>query len=218
MVFFPFPPFVHSDAEGRPIGTLVTLFTRMTRHLGVPATISEFPTQRARAMLIAGEADVMLTNNAAPELQGHILSSPEPIDRIVVKAFTLPGAPPIGGLEDLRGRTIVMQQRFTYGGIRQRLTDPSSAARLVGDAPDSASALRMLLAGRGEVLLQYDSVMAAAMAAAKPTVRPIGAILSLLPIHINVSRRSPDAAGLLDRLIAAHRAVAEQSTESEIVY
>ncbi len=211
MVFFPFPPFNYTTEQGDVRGDLVDLFRRMTNHLGVAADIREFPVARARAMIIAGEADVLLTNNSAAELRGHILSSPQPIDELVTQAFTLAPTLVVQSQDDLRGRTVILQQRFAYGGIRQFIENPANRVALTGEPPDSASGLRMLLARRGEIYIQYRNKFQEAVDEIKPTATIHAHTLSVIPIYINVSQRHPQAQALLDRLVAAHAVVSAAS-------
>jgi hypothetical protein len=208
MVFFPFPPFNYTDATGEVRGDLVDLFRRMTAHLGIEADIREYPVARARSLVIAGEADVLLTNNSAPELRGHILSSPQPIDQLVTQAFTLTPGLSLTSQQDLRGRSVILQQRFSYGQLRQFVETPANGVTVVGDPPDSASGLRMLLARRAEFFVQYQTKFKEATDEVRPTVPIYAHTLSVLPIHINVSRRIAHAEFVLERLIAAHTAVA----------
>ena len=217
MVFFPFPPFNYTDATGQARGDLVDLFRRMTAHLGIEADIREYPVARARTMVIAGEADVLLTNNSAPELRGHILSSPEPIDQLVTQAFTLTPGLALASQHDLRGRSVILQQRFSYGQLRQFVETPANGVTVVGDPPDSASGLRMLLARRADIFVQYQTKFKEATDEVRPTVPIYAHTLSVLPIHINVSRRLIHAEFVLERLIAAHSAVASpgQGTRSD---
>ncbi|MDX2104618.1 MAG: transporter substrate-binding domain-containing protein [Alphaproteobacteria bacterium] len=215
MVFFPFPPFNYVDAAGQPQGDLVVLFRRMCEHLGVESDVREFPVARARQMIINGEADVLLTNNAAPELQGHILSSSNPIDEIVIQAFTLDPTLRIRTLNDLRGRSVILQQRFAYGGIRTFIETPTNDVRITGEPNDTASGLRMLLARRGQIYVQYRNKLQEAQTEVGSSVELFSHTLNVISIYINVSARHPHAKLLLDRLVEAYAAVRPQPGRSD---
>ncbi|MDX2104617.1 MAG: transporter substrate-binding domain-containing protein [Alphaproteobacteria bacterium] len=203
MVFFSFPPFNFSDGDGVPRGHLIDQFQRMIAVAGLAGSMQEFPVGRARAMLIDGRADVMLTNDTASELQGHIFSSAEPIMMIVIEVVSLQSLSSLTIPDMLKGRSVILQERYHYSGIMDILTNPENAVRVSGFARDAVSGLRILLAGRSDLYIQYHNHVDDAIARLNVTQPLYRYPVSRIPVYINVSKRVPYAQALLDTLVDA---------------
>ncbi len=203
LVFFNFAPFYSVEGNQPPTGIYIDLFRAMAERAGFRPEVQELPTARARAALVDGSADVMLTNNTAPELQGRIVSSPQPIDRLITEAFSIGTDPGIRAPADLTGKSIVMQTRFSYGGLRTFVDAPANGVTLAGEAPNPAAGLRMLIAGRAPIYIQYRNLFEDAVREVRPTVQIRRSTINEIPVFINVTRARPDAQAVLDRLITA---------------
>jgi ABC-type amino acid transport substrate-binding protein len=200
MVFFPFPPFVFSDETGAPRGELVDRFRAMCRIAGFTPEFFEAPAPRARQMIREGEADVLLTANTAPELAGAILSSAQPIDKLTVNVYSIGRDPDIRVRDDLAGKRVIVQQRFTYAGLREWMNNPANGVIIAGEAPDIESSVRMLVADRAPYLIQYRNNFDATVKKLKLTQDFRAIQLSSTVIYINVSRKTPEAESVLKRL------------------
>jgi polar amino acid transport system substrate-binding protein len=203
MVFFNFAPFYWVEGNQPPQGLYIELFNQMAERAGFRPEVQELPTARARAALIDGSADVMLTNNTAPELQGKILSSPEPIDRLITEAYAIGSDPGIRSQADLAGKSVIMQQRFSHGGLRGFVDTAANQVTVAGEAPNPIAGLRMLLAGRAPIYIQYRNLFDSAVREVRPTADIKRSTINEIPVFINVTRARPDAQQVLDQLVRA---------------
>jgi polar amino acid transport system substrate-binding protein len=139
------PPFRIFAASGAT-GLYYELMNEAVRRLGWPVSYTEVPSARAFLMMQQGEADLMLGPLRTPEREVFLSYT-----RIVLpsedKAFyTRPGAPPVRGIADLIGRSLVVHRGKRYGGAFD--TDTRLQRYEVNDY---RAALEMVARGRLDV-------------------------------------------------------------------
>ncbi len=201
-----FPPFSYADPEGRPAGHLMTLFAEMTAITGDRFRPACVPARRLARWMLTGACTVAMVVRSLPGWRTGVLTSPTPIDRMVLRVYAIGHPPAVARATDLFGRRVIARLGFSYAGLRPLLSDAANGVEVVHEARTAVQGLRLLEAGRAELLLDYENNIDAVLAR-RPVAGLRSVVLKTVPIYLNISRQAPDPAGLMRRLVAAHRRV-----------
>lgn len=145
----PYPPYVMPEGHPAGPGIDMEIALRALERLGVNATVQFAPFKRVLAMLERGQADMTTSLSFRPERDAYLLwSEPYRTDTTYI-FFTVKGSPfEPASMEDLRGRTVGMIRGFAYP---QAFLEDPHIARV--EAPQMENLVRMLLAGRFDVII-----------------------------------------------------------------
>jgi polar amino acid transport system substrate-binding protein len=152
------PPYRVFHAEGAG-GLYFDLLNEAARRLGWTVSYQQVPSARALRMMEAGEADLMMGLLRTPDRERFLSYSRTSLP-IEDKAFyTLPQAAPLRRLDDLVGRSIVVQRGKRYGAALH-----GDARLVLHEVNDYRSALEMVARGRADVAVlperQGDALLA----------------------------------------------------------
>lgn len=118
-------------------------------NLGIKTSIQLVPFKRALAMLEIGQADLTTTLSFREDRDAYIQWSVPYRDSTTYIFFTQKSSPfTPASLGDLRGKTIGVVRGFTYPAA---FTDDVGIKK--SEAPDTASLMNMLLAGRFDAII-----------------------------------------------------------------
>lgn len=192
-----FPPLTYTDAQGRPAGTAVELIAAILRRAGLEYEIKCYPGARLLASLRDGTAEVaMLIRH--PDLLSVVQYGGLPMAHLDLQAYRLAATPPLGGIENSRGKSLVLLRGYGYGGWIDFFTNPDNGLRL-SYADSRAAALRMLANGHGAYLVDYAGPAGQALnGTAEPQLRVEP--LVRLETYFVVSNQAANPTALLRRI------------------
>lgn len=192
-----FPPLTYTDAAGRPAGSAIELVKTILDRAGLPYEIKCYPGARLMASLRDGSAHVaMLIRH--PDVVDSVHYGRLPMAYLELDAYRLGPTPPLGAIENTRGKSVILLRGYGYGGWIDFFKDPANNLRL-SYADSREAALRMLSSGHGDYLVDYADP--AALALARTTVPSLKTeMLARLETYFLVSKKAPDGAALLRRI------------------
>ncbi len=200
--YYDFPPSVSTTAEGRAVGPLVDLLTRLLQRAGYTPEFRGLPIARLYNDMREGRVHLWAGAPDKPELRGYVLESDRPLSEVRLNLYHLPETPAPRVLEDMNGKVVIMLSGYSYWPrTRELLFDPAREIKELR-TNHRASALALLRRKRGDYLLDYQLPM-------EQTIRDAGlppmphVTVETLPIRLIISRKSDNAPLLLQRLDAA---------------
>lgn len=205
-----FQPFYVVEDGNEPYGLFIDYLKAALIKCNLPYSIKGYPPKRLYKYLTEGEADIFLGVKGVPELEGNVLYSNEKITEIDLRVYSRPGTAPIKSKEELKGKRILTIRGYSYGGFIKYLENPEN--KITSDMTNGHElAFKKLQAQRADYLLDYS---APAETALKSVIIPgiENHSISLLDIVLIVSKKTPDAQGLLNRLEQAFRELKQDGT------
>jgi polar amino acid transport system substrate-binding protein len=192
-----FPPLTYTDASGRPAGKAIELVETILRRAGLPYEITCYPGARLMASLRDGSAHVaMLIRH--PDIVPSVVYGRLPMAYLELDAYRLDMTPPLGGIEQTRGRSVILLRGYGYGGWVDFFKDPANGLKL-SYADSRAAAFKMLANRHGDYLIDYADPAALALGDhALPNLQTEH--LARLETYFLVSKQVPDAVDLLHRI------------------
>ncbi|MBI3444051.1 MAG: transporter substrate-binding domain-containing protein [Magnetospirillum sp.] len=192
----------YTNDNGIAKGALVRLARPLFAAAGLTWSIATYPAPRLIKGLRDGSFNFSMLVRMA-ELDECCLYSSAPVLVQEPRIYFLDGKPPVSGKEELAGKSLIVINGFTYGGLIRHINDPAHG--IVTEVAESLdAAFRMLEAGRADYLLSYEA-NAQAILAARPirglNSRPMGRI----PVYMVLAKSYPEASATLARLEALSR-------------
>ncbi|WP_448189062.1 substrate-binding periplasmic protein [Azospirillum sp. sgz301742] len=198
-----FPPYTYTYTEdGKPKGSLIEMLEKVAADQGVAFKAESAPARRIFSGILEGEFHLFMGVKNVKDFEGATLASAAPIGKIELNAYALGEAPAVKTKEDLSGKAAVVLTGYSYGGWRPWLEDPANKVMLV-EARTAEQALNLLQAGRAPVLLQYSLPMQQALAG-KTLAELKATQISSLDVYFVVSKKTPDAEAVLQKLEAGY--------------
>jgi polar amino acid transport system substrate-binding protein len=180
---------------------LFEIFEGLVTKLGLSYVPVNLPPARLVKSVAEGDVDISLLPISFPELAGRVLASKLPVEHIILEAYTIYPSLPVTKIQDLIGKSVILQQGFGYGGLVNFLRAPENKINIVGTVPSAENGMRMLTAERGDVLLHY-----------RPAIEKLRTqmdlsgltanVLSAVPVHVVLSKSVPNSEALMARIDA----------------
>lgn len=189
-----------SVPDGKPTGPWIEALDLVGQEIGLKFTYEEVPAKRLTAGLAAGEFDGSIANASLAGIEkGGVVATSVPFMRAVLKAYAIGKNPDIKKTEDLSGKSVILNQGYVYGGRRDWIADPKNGVVIASDIKQVDQGLKALVAGRGDVFLQYEDNVDAVLK--DMTVDNLqSSTISDVPIHIVISAARPDAKELIAKI------------------
>lgn len=192
-----FPPLTYTDARGRPAGKAVDLVGAILARAGVEYEIACYPGARLMASLRDGSAHVaMLIRH--PDILDAVQYGTQPMAYLDLTAYRMAATPPLGRIDNSRGKSVILLRGYGYGGWIDFFKDPTNGLML-SYADSRAAAIRMLSSGHGDYLIDYADPAALALAQTQAPGLHSESLVRL-ETYFLVSKKAPDATGLLRRI------------------
>ena len=192
--------------DGKLSGPLADLLIQIWQHAGYSTTGEIFPPPRLVANLIEGRVQSsVLANDPMLAQSNAVLRSRDPVGELVLNLYSTGQPAPIGGREDLRGKTVAVVRGYSYGGLRAWMNQPENGVR-VEEVNGVEAVVRMLASNRVTLALLYDINFETGSKAmgGQPTGVFENRFLRI-PLYVYVNKNvAPDPQAVLDRLVAAH--------------
>lgn len=215
VVLLAYPEYSEYDEQGRVVGHAVDVLARVFERAGREYEISLLPIARVRRGLVSGELDIWLGLNNQVGLEAYTVQGRASFGRVPVHLYYRQGEPVPSWPDSLHNRSIILITNYNYSlPIARVLQDE----RLVVDKRSSSShvgAIRMLLRGRGDYLLDYRGQASAAMAELGLESLP-HIVVDEPPMRLFVSRRRADAAELMNELDLAFESLVSEGVDMDI--
>ena len=197
--YYDFPPSISTTEDGRAVGPLADLLTRMVLRAGYTPEFRNLPIARLYNDLREGRVDLWAGAPRQPAVEGHVLESDRLLAEVRLNLYYRPGMPEPRVPDELAGKVLIMLSGYSYWPrTRELLLGPASGVTQLR-THHRASALELLRRKRGDYLLDYQLPL-------EQTLKDEGlpplpyVIMESLPIHLIVSRKSRYAPRLLHRL------------------
>ncbi|WP_435607337.1 substrate-binding periplasmic protein [Pseudomonas knackmussii] len=201
--YYEFPPYIFTDDDGSTQGLGAELVRKLLRQAGYRAELHSLPSARLYQSLQDGSIQVWAGAPGKPELADSTLECAHTLGHVELNLYRLATRPAPRLPQDLVGKRIILISGYSYWRPATELLDDPALKLEVHRTSTHAAALQMLLRDRGDYLLDYQApVEQARRDAGMP---PLAATaLFRLPLKLILSRRTPDAEQLRQRLDHAY--------------
>jgi len=205
MAVTPFPPMVMVE-NGQVEGYLPAHMREVAREAGFGISFTSLPVRRYVHSLADGTHHVMWGVRTYTEFANRVNSSADPIAIVPLNAYHLGETPPLRDQSDLRGKSVVTITGYSYDDLGAYIRDPGNGIQAY-DIPDHTAAIRFLLAGRADYLLNYEPAFKSHANCIAGTDQIQASRIGAVPFHLVTSKTRDPSGELLDRLWQAHETV-----------
>lgn len=207
-----FPPYYIVKSENEVEGIYIDFLKALLDRIGISYTVAGYPPPRLYANLAAGRTNLWMGTVGVAAYADKVIVSPEKVTDITLGAYSIGDTATINSIAEMRDKKIITIQGYNYGGLIQSLEDPANGI-ILDPSPNHESGLKKLLAKRGDYLLDYKEPAEQAMSKMKisPSHVRFGQI-STIEVYFNINKKTPDAAGLMTKMMDALRAMKEEGT------
>ncbi|XOZ32620.1 substrate-binding periplasmic protein [Halomonadaceae bacterium KBTZ08] len=153
--YIEFPPLSYTTNQGTPAGRHLNAANRLARAAGYEIEWRGLPIDRIYLYLREGRLDLWLGSKGVPTLAEWTLEPAFSLPPVHLNAYHMRGTQPVSDITDLKGKHLILIRGYTY---RERL-EPATQAETtqVDHASTHRAGLRMLKAGRGDYLLDFEA-------------------------------------------------------------
>lgn len=194
-----FPPF-YTVQDQRLGGSLLDLMEQIAARAGYEYQINGYPSRRLYRLIAEGKVDLFIGIKGVKAYDDKVLFSTMPITSIELRGYANKPLENFSG----HGKRVITLAGYAYGGLRESiLNNPAHSITLI-ETFSHASALAMLNAGRGDLLLNYSGPMNRYLGATKTRelyYQPI----NRLELFLIIPKSIPNAPQLLTSLEEAYR-------------
>lgn len=215
VVLLPYPGYSEYDEQGRVVGHAVDVLTRLFERAGRDFDISLLPIARVRRGLVSGELDVWLGLNNQVGLEAYTVQGRANFGTLPVHLYYRPGEPAPTWPASLHNRSLILITNYNYSLPISRVLQDDRRVVNTRSSSSHVGAIRMLLRGRGDYLLDYRGQAVAAMAELGLDDLPY-IVVEEPPLRLFVSRRRADAAELMDDLDLAFEMLVSEGVEMDV--
>lgn len=209
-----FPPFYEVVSNQVTGGVMLEPIAKLMKEADLHYRLNGFPPKRLYRLLANGEVHFFIGLEHAPEYDGQVYASPSPINIIRLQLYRLPTTAKLPTVQALAGKTLLVIRGYSYGGALLKLLRLTPTP-IVREANDHHQALQMLQAGRADYLLDYSQAVNYTLQEMEDPPKLAAKTLSVLKLHLLVSKKAPDAERLIQKLThAMERLIARGELES----
>jgi polar amino acid transport system substrate-binding protein len=198
------PPRTFTNAQGQPDGQAIRMAAALFAKAGIAWHASSYPAPRLFKNLDDGTTTfaVMVHN---PALDNCCLINKNSIYSTELKVYYIGEKEPIKNRHGLSGKHIITIRGYSYSGLIGFINDPGN--RIVNEvASTHDAAFDMLLAGRADYVLNYDS-SASVILGKRPIVNLRNDTIDRVETHIVLSKSYPNAKKVMARLEVILKAI-----------
>ncbi len=200
--YIEFPPFTYTDSVKKPNGILLNWASQIFSKAGYTPETHSLPVLRLIGNLVDGKIDIWMGLKSLPQFQGTTFQGNVKVFEVTFRAYTLKGTKEILKKEDLKGTSVIILKGYSYGGgWVDYIKNPANNIRSY-QTNKHTSALKMLMGGRGEYLLDYKAPCEAAQKIVK--IKNLNYTnIKTLPIYFIVSKKLPTGNNVLKNVEGA---------------
>ncbi|WP_135081559.1 hypothetical protein [Terasakiella sp. SH-1] len=204
--YIEFAPAFYTSPTGQPKGDLIKTFGKIAQKAGFYWTAKSYPTPRLLRNLQTGDVDVtMLVRH--PLFENAALMGDLPVGKIRLRAYRKPDQVAVTKLTDLQGKSIITILGYGYGGQIKYIDDPANRIEKYA-VLDHGLAVKMLLNGRADYLLDYVGPVQTAMEHLKINPAQVqGDVIQDSDVFLIVSKSVSNPEQLLRTLQVAYQGI-----------
>lgn len=200
-----FPPYSVIEKSGAYKGIMVDLMEKVLKHAGIPYTVKGFPQKRLFSNLSTGKTDIYMGTKGVPFYQGKVIFSDFAVAELDLRVYARKGTPLIQTIEQLKDKRVIVIMGYGYGGLVRFLKDPVNHITM-DPSRTHTLAFRKLKAKRADYVLDYRRP--ASIAIEDVGIESVQShSISKLGIYFIVSKKTPGAAGLMERMEKAYKSL-----------
>ena len=198
---FDFEPYfiVDQDSFALTGGLWAEQARQLFAEAGFPFIAKGYPVKRLYRNVATGETNVIFGTLTNQEYAGKALFSKEPIQILNLNVYFVGKTEPVDSIEALSGKSVAVIRGYSYGGLIVSLKEQANVQEISSDE----GGLAMLVAGRASYFLDYAEGIEPQLAS-HPIPDLNHHMISKVPIHIVISKATPDADEVARRLDEAY--------------
>jgi polar amino acid transport system substrate-binding protein len=197
-----FPPFYIVNSETDVAGSMTDVIRKTLDKAGIKYVLNGYPPKRLYKNLTDGTTDLFMGIKGVPDYEGQVLYGDVETQEIEIRLYTLKDKPLLKSIDELKGKKVITQRGYGYGGMIKFLEDPKNS--ITTDPTDGHDlAFKKLLKGRSDYVLDYNQPAEATIAKEKFSGLAYSS-LKTLKIQFIVSKKTPDATNVLQKIEAAY--------------
>ena len=210
-----FPPYSVIEKSGAYKGILVDLMERVLTYAGIPYTVKGFPQKRLFSNLSTGKTDIYMGIKGVPFYEDKVLFSDFAVAELDLRVYVRKGTPLIKTIKELKDKRVIVIMGYGYGGLVRFLKDPANHIT-VDPSHTHTLAFRKLKAKRADYILDYRCP-------ASITIKEVGIegiqshSISKMGIYFIVSKKTPGAAELMERIVNAYKSLKADGQLSDML-
>ncbi|MED5612094.1 MULTISPECIES: substrate-binding periplasmic protein [Pseudomonas] len=213
--YYEFPPYIYTDDDGSTQGEGAELIRKLLRQAGYRAELRALPSARLYQGLRDGSVQLWAGAPGKPELAESTLECEHVLGQVTLNLYRLASQPAPHLPQGLAGSRVILISGYSYWRPATQLLDDPGLNLEVHRTTTHNAALQMLLRDRGDYLLDYQAPVEEARNAAG--LPPLAYdTLYRLPLKLIVSRRTPDAEQLRQRLDQAFEQLSAKGEKVEL--
>jgi polar amino acid transport system substrate-binding protein len=212
MGYIEFTPVFYTDDDGVAQGLLVDLARQVVPAAGYRLKLESLPVKRMASSLVKGDIDLWAGLKTLEGFEGTTFAGDSNLLQICLNAYALGEKPAISKKEDLNRKMIIGLRGFSYGGWVTYLKNPVNEIDFI-EVDSHQSALKVLernnKTGTKCYLLDYEQPVDKALRT-YPVANLMKNPLSCLDAYFVVSKKTPHAKTVLNRLESAYKALKKE--------
>ncbi len=192
------PPFTYTNENGKADGFIIDIVDQTFKKANIEYIAISLPAIRLREYLKSGKVDIWAGVYNANDYDDVALVGNKSFSHLTLNAYFIGDKPAITQKEQLKNQSIITIHGYSYAGLAEYIKD---SANNISDNKTKSheSAFNMLKAKRGDYLLGYY-LPAQQYLTLNPIAELQRSLISPLPLYFIVSKRTPNAQQLLDKL------------------
>lgn len=198
-----FPPFYFVKSTKNVDGIMIDIVTEILKRASIDYVIRGYPPKRLYQNIADGNTDIWIGNKEVAVYKGKIVHSDFPIALVELRVYTIGNKKLPSEKEELRGKNMITISGYSYGGMIKFLENPVNNIS-TDPAGSHKTALLKLKAGRADYLLDYKYPISKELETIIEVNDLRYSTLFKVPNYIMVSKKTPNAAEILDRMEKAY--------------
>jgi polar amino acid transport system substrate-binding protein len=210
-----FPGYSELNEEGEASGRTVTLLKKLMDEAGLPFEARILPAARIWKGLEDGSVQVWPGIVNKPGLEAYTLLTQRPLGVVGINLYYPPNSPAPQWPDGIKGKRVILITNYTYTAQLMRTLDDPALDLTFHSGSSHIGAVRMLLRGRGDYLLDYRAQVEAVAKHLNIEMLPHLTVAEQ-SMRLVLSRRTPGATELVQQLDRAYDRLQERGEELDI--
>ena len=194
-----FPPYIVRNSKGELTGDWMDSFYQIMTKAELEYEFTQYPVARFYKHLLDGKIDISIVSKNIGDQSKVLLLSKQPISKLDVRLFWMPGTITITELSQLKNHAVVIMRGYQYGGILEELQAQNGTTEQLIQVTSHEEAIQMLTRDRAHYFLGYwrlvDYLVKTQSRVQLDTLR-----LAEIPLHVSVHNTVDNAKGIIEKL------------------
>lgn len=210
-----FPGYSELNRSGEAVGHTVTLLGKLLRQAGLAYEVRILPAARIWKGLEDGSVQIWPGIVNKPGLEAHTLLTQRDLGVVGINLYYPPGQPAPQWPQGIKGKRLILITNYTYTAQLMRTLNDPKLDLTFHSGSSHLGAVRMLLRGRGDYLLDYRAQVESVTKALDMEMLPHLTVAEQ-PMRLVVSRRTPGASRVVEALDRAYDQLQAQGVDLEV--